>query len=60
MFLLFFLIFDLHFLVIAVITDIFIVAVELAIPTGIPTLEAKAEMETHPVTVEANISKCSV
>ena len=32
---------------------------ELAILTGIPTKEAKWEMETHQATVEANISKCS-
>ena len=36
------------------------VFVEIAVPTGIPTKEAKAEMETHPVTVEAKISKCSL
>ena len=35
----------------------FIVAAELAIPTGIPTKDAKAEIETHPVTVEAKISQ---
>ena len=29
----------------------FIAAAEFAIPTGIPTKEAKAEIETHPVTV---------
>ena len=34
---------------------IFIVAGELAIPTGILTKESKAEIETHPVTVEAKI-----
>ena len=28
---------------------------ELAIPTGKPTNEEKAKMETHPVTVEANV-----
>ena len=32
------------------ITKIFIVAAELAIPTGIPTKEAKAEIEIHPLT----------
>ena len=36
--------------------QIFIVTVELEISTGIPTKEAKAEMETHPVTVEAKIN----
>ena len=35
---------------------IFIVIAELAIPTGIQTKKAKAEMEKHPVTVEAKIS----
>ena len=36
--------------------QIFIVTVELEISTGIPTKEAKVEMETHPVTVEAKIN----
>ena len=49
---------DLYFLIPAVSTLIFIGAAELAIATGIRTKEAKAEMETHPVTVEAKISKC--
>ena len=40
--------------------QIFIAASELVIPTGIPTEEAKAEIETHPVTLEAKISKFSV
>ena len=35
-----------------VITQIFNPIVELAIPIGIPTTEAKAEMETLPVIVE--------
>ena len=34
--------------------------VELAIPIGIPTKGAKAEMETHPVIVEIAISECSI
>ena len=42
------------------ITEIFIVVAEIAIPTTIPAKEAKTEIETHPVTVEAKISKCSV
>ena len=29
-------------------------------PIGIPTKEIKAEIETHPVTVEAKISQCSI
>ena len=43
----FFLIIDLYFLDPAVITKIFVVAADFAIPTGIPTDEAKEEMETH-------------
>ena len=31
---------------------------ELIIRIGIPTKEAKAEMETHPLIVEIKISKC--
>ena len=48
------------FLIPAVITQVFIVAVELAIAIGRPTKEAKAELETYPVTAEAKISKCWV
>ena len=33
---------------------------ELVIPIGIITKEAKAEMETHTVTVEITISKSSI
>ena len=33
---------------------------DLVIHTGIPTKEAKPEMETHPVTVETKISNCSI
>ena len=43
-----------------VIGEIFIVNKKLAITTGIPTKKEKAEIETHPVTAEARISKCSV
>ena len=53
----FFLIIDLYFLIPAVITQIFNPIVELAIPVGIPTKEAKAEMETHPVIVDQYNSK---
>ena len=56
----FFLITDLYFFISAVTTQAFIVAVELAIPTRIPTEEVKAEMKIHLVTAEAKISKCSV
>ena len=57
-FFLFFLIGD--FLVPGVIAQFFNPSAELAIPTGIPTKEAKAEMKTHPVTAETNISKRSI
>ena len=59
-FLFFVLIVDLYFLIPAVIIQIFNPITELAIHVGIPTKEAKAEMETHPETVEINISKCSI
>ena len=52
----FFLIIYLDFLIPAVITQIFIAAAELAIPTGIPTKKLKIEIEVHPETVEAKIS----
>ena len=55
-----FLIIDLYFLIPAVITQIFNPIAELVIPTGISTKEAKAEMETHPVTAEIKISKFSI
>ena len=51
---------DLYFLILAVIIQMFIVAAEFAIPTGIPTEAAKLAIETHSVTIEAKISKCSV
>ena len=57
---LFFLIMDLCFLIPAFITEICIAIAELAIPTGIPTKEGRAEIETYPVTADARISKCSV
>ena len=53
-----FLIVDLCFLILAVITQILNPIAELVIFIRIPTKEAKAEMETHPVTVEIKISKC--
>ena len=54
-FLFFFLIIDLYFLIPAVIAQIFNLTGELVIPieTKEATKEAKAEMETHPVIVEA-------
>ena len=49
-----------YFLIPAVVILIFNTTAELTIPTGIPNKEAKAKMETHPVTVEAKISKSSI
>ena len=46
-----------YFLIPGIIIQIFIPSVELVIPIGIPTNEAKAEMDTHPVTVAIIISK---
>ena len=43
-----FLIIDLYFLNPAVITQIFNPIVELVVPIGIQTKEAKAEIKTHP------------
>ena len=43
----FFLIIDVYFLIPTVIAQIFNPLAEIVIPTGIPTKEAKAEMETH-------------
>ena len=43
-----------------VVTQIFNPIAELIIPIGIPTKEEKEEMETHPVTVENKLSKCSI
>ena len=46
---------DLYVLIPTVITQMFNPIVQLAIPIGIPTKEAKAEIETHPVIVEIKI-----
>ena len=59
-FFLFFLIIDLYILIPAVVRQVFNPIVELAIPIGIPTKEAKAEMETHPIIVEITISGWSI
>ena len=55
-----FLIIDWYFLIPAVIAQIFNPITKLVIPKRIPTKEAKAGMETHPVIVEAKIRKCSI
>ena len=54
------LIIELFFLIPAVIRQIFNPTAELIMPTVIPTKEAKAEMEAHPVTVKTKISYCSI
>ena len=52
---LFFLIIHLYFLIPAVIEQNFNSAGELVMPTRIATKESKAEMETHPETVNAEM-----
>ena len=54
-FFLFFLIIELYFSVPAVSVDIFNLTAELVIPIEIPTNEAKAEIETQPLTAETKI-----
>ena len=56
----FFLIIDLFFLIPTAIVLIFNPIAELVINIGIPSKEAKAETEIHPVIVEAKIRKCSI
>ena len=54
----FFLITDLYFLIHAVIAQIFNPTVELIVLIKMPTKEAKAEIETHPLIGEVKMSKC--
>ena len=49
-FFLFFLVIDLYFLIAAVNAQIFNPTAEVAIPIGMPTNKAKAEIETHLLT----------
>ena len=64
--LLFFLIIDLYFLIAAVITQIPQIQLlhksycRIVTPIGIPSKEAKAEIETHPVIAEAKLRKCLI
>ena len=51
-FFLFFLVIDLYFLIPAVIPQIIIPTAKLSIPTLTPTDEAKAEVETQPLTAK--------
>ena len=55
-----FLIIDLYYLIIIVIAQIFNSTAELAIPIGMPTSEAKAQIEAHPVTAETKIKFVNV
>ena len=57
---LFFLIIDLYFFISAAIAQIFNTIAELVNPIGIPSKEAKAEIQIHPVTVKAKIRSCSI
>ena len=59
-FFLFFLIIDLYFLTPAAIAQICNPFGELVIPIGIPIKETEAEVEIHPVIVEAIVRKCSI
>ena len=56
----FFLIIDIHFLIPAVIAQIFNPVAELIISVWILSKEAKAEIEIHPVLAEAKIRKRSI
>ena len=51
---------DIYFLIPAVNAKNFIATAELAVPMWIQTKEATAEIEVHPVTADAKISKCSI
>ena len=55
--LLFFLIVDLYFLILAAVAQIFNPITELVIPIGIPSIGAKEEIEINPVIAEAKIKK---
>ena len=50
---------DLYLLIPAAIAQVFDPIAELVVPIGIPSKEAKAEVEIHPVNVEAKLRKCS-
>ena len=57
---LFFLFIDLYFLIHAAIVHIFNPIAELIISIGVPSKEAKAEIEIYPVIVEVKIRTCSI
>ena len=56
----FFLIIDLYFVIPAAVAQIFNLNAELLTPLGIPSKDEKAEVEIHPIIVEAKIRKCSI
>ena len=62
----FFLVIDLsnlnikYFLITAVIAQVFNLTEERVIPMGITTEVVEAKIETHPLTAEAKIRKCSI
>ena len=58
--LLFFLIIDFCLLISVLIAQMFNLTAELVMPIRIPTKESKAEIETHPVTPEAENPELSV
>ena len=58
--LLFFLIIDLHFLIPATTAKNFNPVAELAIPIGMPSKEAKAEIEIYPIIANSKIRKYSI
>ena len=61
LFLIFFLIFDLYFLIPEAIAQIFNPIAELVIvPIGIPRKEGKSENEIHSVIEEVKIKKCPI
>ena len=55
----FILIIYLYFLIPGTVAQLFNPIAELAVPMGIPSKEAKAEIETHSVIAETNIRKRS-
>ena len=63
---LFFLIINLHFLIPPVISQIFILIAEFAIPIGTPTDKANVEIKTQPLTADkkekfqSNLKSCSL
>ena len=57
---LFFLIFDLYFLIPAAIAQIYNPIAEHVILIGIPIKEEKTKFEIHTVVIEAKIGKCSI